>query len=96
MKDSPMKNTTYYKTKHSESSDTSALKFKEGGYTSASPFKEPFTLIGLGLTAASMIKGASDKKKATYAAGMSSAGAKASSGAQMGALSKGPTGGFGN
>jgi len=94
MKDSPMKNTTYWKSKHSESSEASALKYKSGGYTS-SPLKEPISLIMAGLSVASMIKGASDKKKAKHAAGMSAAGSKAESGATMSqGIKEGPKGGF--
>ncbi len=95
MKDSPMKNTSYWKSKHSESSDASALKFKEGGFTS-SPLKiEPVTAIMAAISLASMAKGAIDKKKAKHAAGMSAAGSKASSGATMSqGIKEGPKGGF--
>ena len=92
MKDSPMKNTSYWKSKHSDSSDASALKFKEGGYTSASPCKEPIS-IAIGL--ASMYAAHKRAKKAKYEQGMSAAGSKASAGATMSqGISAGPKGGM--
>ena len=107
MKDSPMKNTSYYKAKHSESTEASALKFNEGGYTShgpgsvskPSPAKLPPLVIPIAtavISAAAAAKGAHDKKKAKHAAGMASAGSKAASGASMSqGISAGPKGGMG-
>ena len=98
MKDSPMKNTSYYKAKHSESTEASALKFNEGGYTSASPLKAPITTAAIisGVVAlGGMTKAHIDKKKAERKAGHAAAAQQAKSGATMEqGVKEGPKGGF--
>jgi len=100
MKDSPMKNTSYWKGKHSESSDASALKFKEGGYTShgpgsVSPLKELITAAMAAIQIGSMIKGAITGKKSKYKQAMSAAGSQSRSGATMNqGISAGPKSNF--